>query len=95
MGLQYTVGASGRQHAGACRKDRIMSIRFSTEAANADILGEDTAAPGAPEALPADGTPRDPAQRRGAASGESGAGRPGKDSNAPGFLKDEDAGKPS
>jgi hypothetical protein len=85
-------------------KDRTMSIRFSTEAANADVLGDDTPAEGVPEGMPgevgADGTPRDRTdrapQRKGRASEtESGEARPGKDINAPGFVKDKDAGKPS
>lgn len=44
-----------------------MPRRFSTEAANADVMGEDTPAEGAPEGMPsaigADGTPRDRSDR--------------------------------
>ena len=70
-------------------------IRFSTVAANADVIGEDT-----PMAEPE----RDPGERRRGAADrerrerggapESGAGKPGQDINAPGFIKDKDAGTP-
>jgi len=84
-----------------------MPIRFSTEAANADHLSID-AEPGVPEgmtdAVGADGTPRDRAERtpprepRGGAAGtgpdKDTAAKPGKDINAAGFVKDKDAGKP-
>jgi len=90
-----------------------MPIRFSTEAANADHMRMD-AEPGVPEGMPdavgADGTPRDRADRgvrsKGTAQREPRGGgareeqdkdttaKPGKDINAPGFVKDKDAGKP-
>jgi hypothetical protein len=80
----------------------IMPIRFSTEAANADILGDDTEASGKPEGMPkavgADGTPRDGADRPQERGNSPPAGdneaKPGKDINAPGFVKDKDASKP-
>jgi hypothetical protein len=74
-------------------------IRFSTIAANADVLGDDT--PFAAEPSGADRTqravPERPEHRRGRPAGNDGRGavRPGKDINAPGFLKDEDGNKPS
>jgi hypothetical protein len=83
-----------------------MPIRFSTEAANADHMRMDNepAVPeGTPEDVGADGTPRDRADRagrrepRGGALGEQESdapAKPGKDINAPGFVKDRDAGKP-
>lgn len=81
-----------------------MSIRFSTEAANADVLGEDTPDAGPPQGRP-DGTGPDvvSGDRSGRAPtgrgkpGDSPAGdvKPGKDINAPGSVKDQDAGKPS
>jgi len=79
-----------------------MPIRFSTEAANADILGEDTAIPGVPEGMPqavgTDGTPRDRSDRTGPreskADASAGEAKPGKDINAAGFAKDKDASKP-
>jgi hypothetical protein len=85
-----------------------MATQFSTEAANADVMGEDAQTPGAPQGMPhaigADGTPRDPSDRtperekRGgdakADEGKSGKAKPGKDINAAGFVKDKDAGKP-
>lgn len=77
-------------------------IRFSTVAANADVIGEDT-----PMAEPQRGPGE---QREGAAdrdrherggvlrerdgSPEAGTAKAGKDINAPGFLKDE-PGKPA
>lgn len=82
-----------------------MPIRFSTQAANADHMRMDTepAVPeGMPDAVGADGTPRDRADRTRRREPEGGAARddrdapakPGKDINAPGFVKDKDAGKP-
>lgn len=80
-----------------------MPIRFSTEAANADVLGED---PGprspnddTPGAVGADGTPRDRGDRSSPREGrqttrESAEAKPGKDINAAGFVKDKDASKP-
>jgi hypothetical protein len=77
-----------------------MSIRFSTEAANADVLGDDTTAEGTPREAGADGTPRDrgespPARKGQATDVGSDHAKPGQDINAPGFVKDRDAGKPS
>jgi hypothetical protein len=89
-----------------------MPTQFSTEAANADVMGEDAQTPGKPEGMPhavgADGTPRDPpegaaerearggakADERESAEPNAGEAKPGKDINAPGFVKDKDAGKP-
>lgn len=83
-----------------------MPIRFSTQAANADHIRID-AEPGVPEGMPdevgADGTPRDRSDRtqrepRGGAARDkqdtNAPAKPGKDINAPGFVKDRDAGKP-
>jgi hypothetical protein len=80
-----------------------MPIRFSTEAANADVLGEDptpgSATQDTPSAVGADGTARDRADRSHARDSrplkrESGEAKPGKDINAAGFVKDRDASKP-
>ena len=80
-----------------------MPIRFSTQAANADHMGTDADAPaGMPNAIGADGTPRDRADRsprresRSGAQGEPGktnAGKAGKDINAAGFIKEKDSDK--
>jgi hypothetical protein len=84
-----------------------MPIRFSTQAANADHIRVESE-PGVPEGMPddvgADGTPRDRSDRttrrepRGGAAREEqtrdAPAKPGKDINAPGFVKDRDAGKP-
>jgi hypothetical protein len=79
-----------------------MPIRFSTQAANADHMGTDDVPAGMPDPLGADGTPRDRADRasrresRSSAQNEPGktnAGKPGKDINAPGFIKDKDSDK--
>jgi hypothetical protein len=80
-----------------------MNRRFSTQAANADVLGDDTPSSipgGVPEAAGADPTHRDRRPDR-AAKRESKSGRspgaevkPGKDINAAGFVKDKDAAKP-
>jgi hypothetical protein len=80
-----------------------MPIRFPTEAANADILGEDA---DDQKSAGADGTPRgrpkgapehfQRSDRARASRGESpGAeAKPGLDINQAGFMKDQDAGKP-
>jgi hypothetical protein len=73
-------------------------IRFSTVAANADVLGDDT--PLAAEPAGTDRArrvgPDRPEHRRGRGGNrDARAARPGKDINAAGFLKDEDANKPS
>jgi len=69
-------------------------IRFSTVAANADVLGEDTpmAEPQGSPAQPRDDTavPQPGRDRR-----DCGAARPGKDINAAGFVKDKDSAKPT
>jgi hypothetical protein len=71
-----------------------MPIRFPTEAANADILGDDmpntTAAGGQPKAR----APRDRYERSRETYRPAGDVRPGKDINAPGFIKDKDSNKP-
>lgn len=77
-----------------------MNMRFSTEAANADHLGKDTpdAADGMSEGVGADGTPRDPKATPQARTEDrrerDSEAKPGKDINAPGFVKDKDADKP-
>ena len=77
-------------------------IRFSTVAANADVLGEDTPLATDPNADVA-GRRRTqvvrrsddrPEHRRGRQL-KDGSAKPGKDINAAGFLKDPDANKPS
>ena len=79
-----------------------MNQRFSTQAANADILGEDTpnaTTEGMSDAVGADGTPRDRSDRKpkpqAPNASPEGEAKPGKDINAPGFVKDKDAAKPS
>jgi hypothetical protein len=76
-----------------------MPIRFSTEAANADILGEDADDPTA--AAPRTRTPyrgderfERTAPRQGRTDTPGGEGKPGKVINAAGFIKDKDAGEP-
>ena len=80
-----------------------MPIRFSTQAANADILGDDTDTTGMPDGMPqavgADGTPRDRSDRKPERESRRSPeakdeAKPGKDINAAGFIKDKDAGKP-
>lgn len=77
-----------------------MNMRFSTQAANADFLGEDTpdAADGLSEDVGVDGMPRDPTARLRARTPprreREAEAKPGKDFNAAGFVKDKDAGKP-
>lgn len=79
-----------------------MSTRFSTQAANADVLGDDSNN-GAPEGMSdtvgADGTPRDRSDRRPGPQARSGQSpdadaKPGKDGNAAGVVKGKDAAKP-
>ena len=75
-----------------------MPIRFSTEAANADTLDEDTQASGTPEARPraqaARRKPADrferPARRERKADDATAGVKPGKDINAAGFIKDQE-----
>ena len=78
-----------------------MPIRFSTEAANADVLGDDADSREAPGGMPkgADGTPRQRFSRtqqrdRSSADGAPDQAKPGKDINAAGFVKDKDSSKP-
>lgn len=78
-------------------------IRFTTVAANADVIGDDTPmaepqrSPGQQRQGPAGHERRE----RGGSSRErngtpdSGEAKPGQDINAPGFIKDQDAGQPS
>jgi hypothetical protein len=67
-----------------------MPIRFSTEAANADHMRPDGDSSVAPE-----GMSREPKGGEGKAADDKAAGgKPGKDINAPGFIKDRDADKP-
>jgi hypothetical protein len=64
-------------------------IRFPTEAANSDSMEDETPGPAAknlPEA-PARGKKPQPENRDDEA-------KPGMDINAPGFVRDKDAGKP-
>lgn len=76
-------------------------IRFTTVAANADVIGDDTPmaepqrAPGEQRRGPARGNEPDGVRRERDGTPESGAARPGQDINAPGFIKDKDAGKPA
>lgn len=84
-----------------------MPIRFSTQAANADHMTPDSDTGDLPKGMPpsvgADGTPRDRADRTARREPKGGeakagddkatAGKPGKDINAPGFVKDSDADK--
>ena len=70
-----------------------MPIRFSTEAANADHLKPEDETGGTPAGTPLS-SQRD--RKRGEAkAGEDKAiaGKPGKDINAAGFVKDSDAEK--
>jgi hypothetical protein len=80
-----------------------MPIRFSTEAANADVLGDDADTGAAPEGMPravgASGRPRQRFSRsqQGERTGEpapANPAKPGKDINAAGFVKDKDSSKP-
>ena len=75
-----------------------MPIRFSTVAANADILGDDAEISGGPEAPPqaADNTTRERKEQGNPriADEQRAEAKPGKDTNAAGLLKDKDAGKP-
>src|SRR3954471_24368882 len=86
----------------ATRRKTIMPIRFSTEAANADVLGDD-ADSSTPErsrrAAGADGKLRQRFSRPQQGDRKSGEpqadqAKPGKDINAAGFVKDKDSSKP-
>ncbi len=82
-----------------------MPIRFSTEAANADVIGDD-AETSAPEGTPQAGAHARPRGRAGQAAERQRTSdeasrrprpdeaKPGKDINAAGFVKDKDATKP-
>ena len=78
-----------------------MNPRFSTEAANADVLGEDTpdaATEGLSAGIGADGTPRDPkaqpqARSQARPDGDADA-KPNKDGNAAGLMQGKETGKP-
>jgi len=69
----------------------IMPIRFSTEAANADHLNPDAGGTGAPKGTPQRQAGGSQAKAR---DDQATAGKPGKDINAAGFLKDKDPAKP-
>lgn len=78
-----------------------MNMRFSTQAANADVLGEDAPAAvteGLTDDVGADGTPRDPRARPQARSQARPAGEAeaesGKNGNGAGLARDNDAAKP-
>lgn len=82
-----------------------MPMRFSTQAANADVMGEDAGPDSSSDTDPrtvAQGRPRSRFTRspspddKGGKSGnaEDSEGKPGKDINAPGFLKDKDSDQP-
>jgi hypothetical protein len=80
-----------------------MPIRFSTEAANADVLGDDAdaggTAGGMAKAAGGDKRPRQHFSRstpqgRNSAETPAGQAKPGKDINAAGFVKDKDSSKP-
>lgn len=72
-----------------------MPIQFSTVAANADFLGEDSAPEGAAEGTPQTGDKlRDHGEPISARPPRKGDAKPGKDINAAGFVKDKDASKP-
>lgn len=66
-----------------------MPIRFSTEAANDDVLGEDPTPAAATES-----TRPAPDDRDAKNNGRSNEAKPGKDINAAGFVKDKDSTKP-
>ncbi len=79
-----------------------MPTRFSTEAANADVMGEDPQPSSATEGKPPGPAPGESGDRSGSADAKDSKRRdpkeaeakPGKDINAPGFVKDKDASKP-
>ena len=80
-----------------------MPIRFSTEAANADVLGDDADGGAAPEGMPkpagADARRRQRFSRsqqaeRSADAASADQAKPGVDINAAGFVKDKDSSKP-
>lgn len=71
-------------------------IRFTTVAANADVIGDDTPM-AEPRRAPGEQRQRPAGHERNERDGapESGDAKPGQDINAPGFIKDKDAGKPA
>lgn len=80
-----------------------MPIRFSTEAANADILGDDADTGGAPQGTPkavgADGIARQRFTRsdqreRTCADAPTGEVKPGNNIHSAGFVKDKDSPTP-
>jgi hypothetical protein len=75
-----------------------MPIRFSTEAANADVLGDDAEPGGKAKGSGTGGASRRHAFSRstpqGRNSAEDNQAKPGKDINAAGFVKDKDSSKP-
>lgn len=78
-------------------------IRFSTVAANADVIGDDTPmaephrSPGEQQrgAAERDRHARGGVRRERDGTPESGDAKPGQDINAPGFIKDRDAADPA
>lgn len=68
-----------------------MPIRFSTQAANADKIDPHRADR---VARTPDGRAQVPREAESQAPGERTEGQPGKDINAAGFTKDQDAPKP-
>ncbi len=77
-------------------------IRFTTVAANADVIGEDSSTT-EPQRSPGEqrhgAAERDRSQRGGwrrerDGTPEPGAAKAGQDLNAPGFITDKDAGTP-
>jgi len=64
-------------------------IRFPTEAANADSMQDEAPGPAAKGTSRPQGRQKQPA-----ADTTEGPVKPGKDINAPGFIRDKDAGKP-
>ena len=66
-----------------------MPIRFSTEAANEDILGEDPAPAAAPE-----GTTPGREESTAGRNDRSAEAKPGKDIKAARFARDKDSSKP-
>lgn len=79
-----------------------MPMRFSTQAANADVMGEDagpdsvsdTAAGTVAQGRPRSRFTRSPSPDRKGGNAKDSEGKPGQDINAPGFLKDKDSDQP-
>ena len=77
-------------------------IRFPTEAANADVLGQDTPLAEEPEGVSgrsaaqrARGRSDRPEHRRGRPAGQTSGAKANPDIDAPGLVKDPDSRKPS